>query len=215
MSGKRLFWLALATMAWITQAQSLEAACQPPSFTKAERKPIPTSNIDQDLLSKAITKQTNYFRCKRGLGPLGHDPALKSAADVHARNMARLNRLSHDLPVSGARTLKQRFGTANVKVKRVRAENIGTEFRMVLGSRMFLTDDAKTCRFRYFDNRQPVPQHSYGSLAQSIVVRWYESKGHRANMLNRSVSRMGAAARFTSGGDAPCGTYYLSQAFAG
>lgn len=220
MGRKRSLWLALAATAWIAQAQSGQAqsgqaACQPPSFTKAERKAIPTSNIDQDLLSKAITKQTNYFRCQRGLRPLIHDPALKSAADVHARNMARLNRLSHELPVSGAQTLKQRFGRANVKVKRVRAENIGTEFRMALASRMFLTDDAKTCRFRYFDNRERVPQHSYGSLAQSMVVRWYESKGHRANILNRSVKRMGAAARFTSGGDAPCGTFYLTQAFAG
>lgn len=202
-------------MVWIVQAQSGQAACQPPSFTKAERKAIPTSNIDQDLLSNAITKQTNYFRCKRGLGPLSHDPALKKAADVHARNMAKFNRLSHELPVSGARTVKQRFGRANVKVERIRAENIATEFRMVLGSRMFLTDDANTCRFRYFDTRQPVPQHSYGSLAQYIVLRWYESKSHRANMLNRSVKRMGAAARFTSGGDAPCGTYYLTQDFAG
>lgn len=202
-------------MAWIAQAQSGQAACEPPAFTKPERKAIPTSNIDQDLLSKAIAKQTNYFRCKRGLHALVHDPALKSAADIHARNMAKMNELSHELPVFGARTLKQRFRTANVKVKRVRAENIGTEFRMALSSRMFLTDDLKTCRFRYFESRQPVPQHSYGSLARSIVERWYASKYHRDNMLNRSIKRVGAAARFTSSGDAPCGTYYLSQDFAG
>lgn len=215
MTRKSSLWLALAVTAWIAQAQSGQAACTPPAFTKPERKAIPTKNIDQALLSKAITKQTNYFRCKRGLKPLIYDPALKSAADIHARNMARLQRLSHELPVSGARTVKQRFSKAKVKAKRVRAENIGTEFRMVIGSRMFLTDDAKTCRFRYFDTRKSVPQHSYGSLAQSIVQRWHTSKGHRAIMLNRNVTRVGAAARFTPGGKAPCGTYYLAQDFAG
>ena len=191
------------------------AACKPPSFTSSERKAIPTRNINQDLLSRAITKQTNYFRCKNGLKPLIYDPALKSAADIHARNMARLEKLSHELPVFGAQTVKQRFTAARVRVKRVRAENIGTEFRMVIGSRMFITDDAKACRLRYYDNHQPVPQHSYGSLAQSMVQRWNGSKGHRANMLNHSIRRVGAAARFTSGGDAPCGTYYLAQNFAG
>jgi uncharacterized protein YkwD len=214
-SRKRSLWLALIATAWIAQAHSGLAACKPPSFTNSERKAIPTRNIDQDLLSKAITKQTNYFRCKRGLKPLVYDPALKSAADIHARNMARLEELSHELPVFGARTVKQRFSTAKVKVKRVRAENIGTEFRMVIGSRMFITDDAKACRLRYYDSRKPVPQHSYGSLAQSMVQRWNGSKEHRAIMLNRNIRRVGAAARFTSGGDAPCGTYYLAQDFAG
>ncbi len=215
MNERITLWLALTAIAWITQAQPGLAACKPPSFTSAERKPIPMKNINQDLLSKAITKQTNYLRCKSGLKPLTYDPALKSAADIHARNMARLEQLSHELPISGARTVKQRFSTAKVKVKRVRAENIGTEFRMVIGSRMFITDDAKSCRLRYYDNRKPVPQHSYGSLAQSMVQRWHGSKEHRSIMLNRNVSRMGAAARFTSGGKAPCGTYYLAQDFAG
>lgn len=212
---KSSLWLALAVTAWIAQAQSGQAACTPPAFTKPERKAIPTRNIDQALLSKAITKQTNYFRCKRGLKPLVYDPALKSAAETHARNMARLQRLSHELPVSGARTVADRFSRARVKVKRVRAENIGTEFRMALGSRMFLTDDTKSCRFRYYDTRKPVPRHSYGSLARSIVRRWYDSSGHRSVMLDRNVRRVGAAARFTSGGKAPCGTYYLAQDFAG
>ncbi len=214
-SRKTGLWLALIATAWLAQGQSGLAACKPPPFSSAERKAIPTRNIDQDLLSKAITKQTNYFRCKRGLKPVVYDPALKSAADIHARNMARLEQLSHELPVFGAGTLKQRFSKAKVKVKRMRAENIGTEFRMVIASRMFITDDAKSCRLRYYDSRKPVPQHSYGSLARSMVQRWHESKGHRAIMLSRDARRMGAAARFTSGGEAPCGTYYLAQDFAG
>lgn len=215
MSGKKSWWLALIATAWVAQAQSGLAACVPPTFTKSELKAVPTKNINQDLLSKAITKQTNYFRCKNGLKPLAYDPALKSAADIHARNMAKLGELSHELPVFGARTVKQRFGKAKVKVKRVRAENIGTEFRMAIGSRMFITDDLKSCRLRYFDTRKPVPQHSYGSLAESMVERWHKSDKHRANMMNREIKRIGAAARFTHRGGAPCGTYYLAQEFAG
>lgn len=215
MSAIRVFCLAVVAVAWIGLPQAGLAGCKPPKLTEAERKPVPTTNIDQALLSRAITKQTNYFRCKRGLKPLDYDPDLKSAAEIHARNMAKLNKLSHVLPVSGAKTMKQRFKTANVMVKKIFAENIGTEFRMALDMRVFLTDDAANCRLRFQDTRQPVPHHSYGSLAQSMVERWYNSKKHRANMLNTKINRVGAAARFTSRGPAPCGTYYLTQNFAG
>ena len=167
------------------------------------------------MLSKAIAEQTNYYRCAHGLRPLSFDPNLKIAAEIHAGNMAHLNTLGHVLPVSGYRNMAQRFRAANVQVSRIRAENVGTEYRLAFGTGAFLVKDAKLCSFTYRASRKPIPRHSYGSLAQSIVKRWWDSYGHRRNILDRRVKRIGAAAKFVNGGDAPCGTYYLAQNFAG
>ncbi len=190
-------------------------ACSRPSFTKAELKALPTSRINQRVLSQAITKETNYYRCTRGMRPLANDVKLISAARSHSRNMVRMNKLSHILPVSGSRTMKQRFERANVEVKKVRAENIGTEYRLVFGTGVFLIADQKNCKFTYRATRKPIPRHNYGSFARSVVKRWWDSRDHRKNILNRHIKRVGSAAEFTSKGVAPCGTFYVTQDLAG
>lgn len=192
-----------------------KTACTPPSFTQEERQTIPTSRINQRILSNAVVKETNYYRCRKGLRPLREDPRLIEAAEIHANNMARLNTLSHNLPVAGMRTLSQRFNAANVDVRRVRAANVGTEYRMAFGTGAFRINDAPNCRFVYSDTRRSIPPHSYGSLARSLVKNLYDSSSHRRNILNRQVQRIGAAAHYTPAGIAPCGTYFVSQDFAG
>lgn len=206
---------ALVSITLISRPNPAQAGCAPPIYSADERRLVPTENIDQVLLSKAIAEQTNYYRCVNGLKPLAFDPNLKIAAEIHAQNMANLNRLGHVLPVSGYRNMEQRFRAANVQVSRIRAENVGTEYRLAFGTGAFLVKDAKHCAFTYRASRKPIPRHSYGSLAQSIVKRWWDSYGHRRNILDRRVKRIGAAAKFVNGGDAPCGTYYLAQNFAG
>jgi len=205
----------LFTGALVSHSNPAQATCSPPTFSAAEQEIVPTEDIDQILLSKAITEQTNYYRCINGLTPLSFDPNLKSAAEIQARNMAHLNRLAHVLPISGYRNMKQRFRAANVQAFRIRAENVGTEYRLAFGTGAFLVKDAKHCAFTYRASQKPIPRHSYGSLAQSIVKRWWDSYDHRRNILDRRVRRIGAAAKFVSGGNAPCGTYYLAQNFAG
>lgn len=204
--------LAAAT---IGGAATAKAACTPPNFTSEERRTIPTTRINQSILSKAVVKETNYYRCLKGLKPLAEDPSLIAAAEIHANNMARLNKLSHNLPVAGMRTLSQRFSAANVKVQKVRAANVGTEYRMVFGTGAFKINDVPNCQFTYSDSRRSIPPHSYGSLARSLVKNLYDSSSHRRNILNRQIRRIGAAAHYTPAGIAPCGTYFVSQDFAG
>ncbi len=215
MLRKRQLLIVLAAAVTITQVNPVTASCAPPSFTVAENKEVPTKRIDQKLLSKAVAKQTNFYRCQRGLKALDHDPRLTSAASIHSKNMAQIKMLEHELPISRNRTLAERFKSASVKVKKIRAENIGTEFRLVIASRVFLVDDASQCRFIYRDTGKVIPVHSYGSLAQSIVKNWWNSPKHRTNMLNKQIKRIGAAAHFTIDHQAPCGTYYFTQDFAG
>jgi uncharacterized protein YkwD len=212
---RSIFAVPVVVATVLVGSSSHAAACARPNFSSAELKAIPTSGINQRVLSRAITKETNYYRCKRGMGPLANDNRLVSAAQTHSRNMARLKKLSHVLPISGSKTLKQRFVRADVVVKKVRAENIGTEYRLKFGTGVFIINDRQNCRFTYRASRKPIPQHSYASLAHSVVKRWWESKSHRKNILNRHVKRVGSAAQFTSAGIAPCGTYYVTQDLAG
>lgn len=215
LGAKRLL-AAIFLSALVAAANSSQAtACTPPTFTAEEQVTIPTENIDQTLLSYAITKQTNYYRCQRGLKALDNDTRLVFAAQLQAENMARLKILSHTLPVSGMRSVADRFKAAHVKVRRVRAENVGTEYRMLFGTAAFRIDDAPNCRFTNIETRKPISVHSYGSLAQSAVRNLWNSPSHRKNILNAQINRIGAAAEFTIDDRAPCGTYYYSQSFAG
>jgi uncharacterized protein YkwD len=55
-----------------------------------------------------IFEQVNAERRKRGLNELVLVPLLKRAADVQATNMVERQRMSHELPVSGQRTVQDR-----------------------------------------------------------------------------------------------------------
>jgi len=57
-----------------------------------------------------IVDATNAARAKHGLPPLEVDIKLCTAAGEHARNMASRKRLSHELPIPGARTMIERVG---------------------------------------------------------------------------------------------------------
>lgn len=129
--------------------------------------------------------------------------------------MVRLKKIKHVLPVSGSRTPYDRFRKADVSAYRAVAENVGTDFRYDIGNKPILIKDAPSCRFEYFETRELVGVHSYGSLARSIVHNLWNSPSHRKNLLNRKVTRVGSAAYFTIDQQAPCGTYYFTQSFAG
>ena len=77
----------------------------------------------------------------------------------------------------------------------------------------FRIHDAAACGFATASG-QPIPPHSYNSLARTMVGLWMKSSGHRRNILDPKVSMVATAVGFAAG--APyCGQFYLSQDFAG
>jgi hypothetical protein len=52
---------------------------------------------------------------------------------------------------------------------------------------------AEGCRFTYADTGEPVPVHTYASLARSAVARWMASPGHLASLLSPGFRRIGSA----------------------
>lgn len=174
---------------------------------------INPNNPNSALFSVAVRYYTNVERCRRGLSPVGGDGALLSAAVAHSVNMARANNMSHTLNVRGQRTLSERMRSFTVS-QRIAAENIAQNFLFAIVGRPISTSRSGQCGFTYADNGQPVPQHSYNSLAAAQVAGWMASPKHRDNIMNRRVTRMEAGLGYAPDGQT-CGRVYVSQNFAG
>lgn len=108
--------------------------------------------------------------------------------------------------------MAERLSKAGVRF-RTAGENIAQRKLYQLTGRAILIKAATSCNMRYADTRQPVPRHTYRSLAKSAVTAWMNSAGHRHNILNRSFGRVGTGLGINQAG-AACGTVYLTQNFA-
>jgi uncharacterized protein YkwD len=173
--------------------------------------PIAVQRPDQSLFNEAVLLYSNEVRRQYGRAPLVQDPALSRAATDHALNMARLKTHSHVLPVRGQGKLDQRMHRQSVQF-RTAAENIAMNKVYRLLGRPIATG-GQGCRFAYADTREPVPIHTYASLAKEAVSRWLASPKHRASLLSPTYRRLGAGVGVDPGGPA-CGDLYLVQDFA-
>ncbi len=187
------------------------AACLSPLQGSAYDRQINSGAINQDLFNRAVLYYTNKIRCKRGLPLFESTRDVTNAATTQARNMARTRIYNHTQPVPGARNLRERM-RAQSRSFRAAGENIAKNFVYVLNGRPYIP--AANCAFRYVGSRQPVPIHTYRSLAAELVGAWEASRPHLANILNRRYTRMGAAFGIDRRGQL-CGEVYASQVFAG
>jgi uncharacterized protein YkwD len=178
---------------------------------KRLQQPISLERPDQTLFNEAVVIFSNEVRRKHGRTPLRPDSGLSRAAADHATNMARLRTHSHVLPVRGQRDLKERMRRQSLEYRRA-AENIAMDkvYRL-LGRPISMS--SRGCSFTYGDTKQPVPVHTYASLAEQVVSRWLASPKHRESLLSRSYERLGAGMGVDRGG-AACGDFYLVQDFA-
>lgn len=174
-------------------------------------RPISVERPDQILFNEAVLIYSNAVRRAHGRPPLRADPGLSRAAAGHARNMARLRTHSHELPVRGEAKLSQRMHRQSLQFRQA-AENIAKDkvYRL-LGRPISMKSDG--CRFTYDDTKQPVPIHTYASLAEQAVARWLASPKHRASLLSPTYRRLGAGIGVDPHGVA-CGDLYLVQDFA-
>jgi uncharacterized protein YkwD len=174
-------------------------------------RPVALDRPDQALFAEAVLIYSNEVRRQHGRAPLRPDPGLVRAAADHAGNMARLRTHSHVLPVRGQKDLSQRMHRQSLEFRKA-AENIAMDkvYRL-LGRPISVVSQG--CNFTYGDTREPVPAHTYASLAEEVVARWMASPKHRASLLSRGFQRLGAGVGVDPKGPA-CGDFYLVQTFA-
>jgi uncharacterized protein YkwD len=200
---------AVAVAATLCAAAAAQA--DPARVPQRLHAPIAVSGPNQALFSEAVLIYSNAVRSQHGRAPLRLDPGLERAAAEHAMNMARLRTHSHELPVRGQRKLGQRIKRQSLTYRQA-AENIAMDkvYRL-LGRPISMS--SRGCDFRYGDTMQPVPIHTYASLAEQVVSRWLASPKHRASLLSPTYRRLGAGVGVDPAG-AACGDLYLVQDFA-
>lgn len=204
----RAIYLGAACLAILT-APAAHAACTKPSFTKAEMQTINPRKLNQALYSSAATKVTNFYRCKAGKKPLKEDHGLVTAAATLSKKMASKTKMAHD----SSSQRKARYRKGRVKTK-IFAENIGHDARLNFGTTPFIAQNAGICAYVFQGSKQPIPQHSYASLATRSVANWWNSSGHKKNMVHPKVKSVGNGIGYSSKSNQPCGGYYMTQNFA-
>ncbi len=210
MNGKSILYAVFLVAAVAVSGQA--GACTRAPVSGAKAIIDPTKRINQRLFTRAILSEVNYERCKAGLAPLSAESALIRIAEGHSKWMAKARNVSHKSTIAGRRSFKARIKSTGMKV-RTGAENIGMIHRFQIDDIRFRIRSAQACHFETYSGKRIRP-HSYGSLARTVVGYWMRSRGHRANILNRNVRKMGTAAAFDRGAEY-CGAYYITQDFAG
>lgn len=209
MSGNTVLRGALAALFVMIAAGSAQA-CSKASVAGIDA-PV-GAKVDVALLDRAILAELNVQRCKAGLSALKGSPDLRHVAEVHSRWMAKTSRVSHQSTVAGQSTLKARLSSSGLRVK-AGSENIAMVHRYAIDGMKFRIRDAASCSFATAAG-EPIPAHSYASLARHAVKLWMASSGHRKNILDRRVTMVGSAAALNAKA-ANCGQIFLSQNFAG
>ncbi|WP_208347816.1 CAP domain-containing protein [Pseudaestuariivita rosea] len=191
---------------------SAAEACRKANMPRGADRTIPTSNINQNLFSKAVLVEVNYQRCRAGLRPLRNNGNLVKAASGHSAWMAKARNLSHKSTRRGHRTVADRISRNYGNFSRA-SENIATVQRYWLDNgRTFYTKNLAECHFEN-GRRDRIPPHSYRSLAQWTVKLWVDSPSHRRNIMDRDVKHIGTAVQFDPR-HKNCGAYYATQNFA-
>ncbi|MDB6005151.1 MAG: copper amine oxidase domain protein [Prosthecobacter sp.] len=140
--------------------------------------------LDTGLLSAAIFFATNEERVKLKLPPFRTSLALMACAYEHSRDMALENFFSHENPNDPAKQTPWQRMEAKGLTSGERAENIAKR-----------TTNGLT----------------YMAFADEMVKMWMNSKGHRANILNRNLLFLGCGVH---GCNCPKFHVYATQSFA-
>ncbi len=194
-------------------ATSAADACSRSVSAKAAQTAVPSGKIDQNLLEAAIREEVNFHRCRAGLRAVGDaGNGLAKQAHKHSSWMARTQQLTHRSTVAGSATLKQRIKNAGIRIK-AGSENIGMVHRYQVDNRRFKIVNSNACQFSTYSG-QPLPAHSYASLARHVVDLWMQSPGHRKNILDGRVSKMATAVAFDPKAKY-CGQFWVTQNFVG
>ena len=207
-SSIRLMMASLALVAALI-AQSGRAAELPAKFHQTIR----IEAIDHGLFDAAVRYYSNIARAQNGRPALKPDAKLVRAATDHARNMAKFKTHSHRVPVRGQERLVQRMDRQSVRY-RTAGENIAQDKVYRLLGRP-ISMKSRGCQFIYGDTGEPVPAHTYASLAKQVVARWMASPNHRAALLSRDFGRIGSGVGVDpTGTGTGCCDFYLVQHFA-
>lgn len=142
--------------------------------------PIDPENYHPELLEQAIFEATNRLRVEHKLPSFKADSILKVCATFQAAKMAEKEDLRHTWPYDRRYgDLKKRLKTFGGSFKGY-AENIARFYILDVpeGQRIIVKDGQA-----YIDDKL-IGFKSYRKLGNEVVQAWYDSPGHRRNLMS-------------------------------
>lgn len=174
----------------------------------ASRHHIDVSQFDSALIARLIFEKTNAERRKNGLTPFTWMEGLEVAATGHSEDMAEKNYFSHD----GKGWFRKSHMTDRAQKAGVQANALAENIAMLPVFRTWRMDTRWDAR-----GNQSQTVHtegdSYEELTDAAVENWMNSPGHRKNILNPALTRLGVGVALGQQGNVPY--VYLTQDFAG
>lgn len=122
------------------------------------QQPISLESFDVHLLNACLFFATNKLRAIKNKPPLQFDAKLKDAAAIHSYQMATRHFFNH-----------YNYYESKIKTPENRLHYVGINYSMY----------AENCSKRYLED----DAISYIQLAQQIIEGWYNSPGHRTNLM--------------------------------
>jgi len=158
---------------------------------------IDPDNIDYPLANAAIYFMTNEIRVKNGLSPLEYSQELEIAAWHHSKLMVEKKFFSHTNSLDSIRrdtsARGKLAGITNPSIAENIAEGFGLNYSP--GSPIYPRNVEKG-EFSYSSNGPLLENHTYITLAESLLTQWMNSSGHRSNILSKSALQMGGGVYF-------------------
>jgi uncharacterized protein YkwD len=159
---------------------------------------IDVKNIDYSLLNAAVFYETNKERVLHGKSILRYEPFLEKAAQGHCADMVNYNFFSHESPVSGQRTVRERINKAGLDTKdKIVGENLTDIFAIEYeeGRQVYPPDKDKDY-FSYEVDGTPIKNHTYIGFAKSALITLMNSKEHKENLLNNKYVYLGVGSAY-------------------
>ncbi len=149
------------------------------STAGADQK-INYTSINVSLIETLIHEEINKARSANGLPPLAYDNTLRKAAEDQNTYCLVQTDLTHYQNTPGKKTIKDRvefYGNGYTMM----AENLIYEGFTVRRTNGVISD---------------ILTPTYRDLAKTMVINWMNSPGHRANILEKDLERVGTAAAY-------------------
>jgi uncharacterized protein YkwD len=142
-------------------------------------------------LEKKIHNMINRERQKKGLPALSWDDSLHRIARQYSQDMVQRNFFSHHDPEG--RTFCDRYKAAGFECKIKAGDTI------CLGAENIAQDNLISAS-SYKDGTTFLSSNTEDKIAESVVKRWMNSKGHRGNILTPYFKRQGIGVALSEDG---------------
>jgi uncharacterized protein YkwD len=149
------------------------------------------SPADATRLEKKIHNMINRERQKKGLPVLLWDESLHRIARKYSQDMVQRNFFSHSDP--DGRTFCDRYRAARYECKIKAGDTI------CLGAENIAQDNLMNASL-YKDGKTSFNSNTEDRIAESVVKRWMNSKGHRSNILTPYFKRQGIGVALSEDG---------------